>query len=328
MKRSLLLLVFLSLLAISSICFAEEVEVSVAVNSSFVQDVFSHYLIDGQIYVAARVTAEAVGGVVTWKPETRELYIQYQEKLYRLQVGKTIAYGSILEAPPLETSSMGLPDIEKKNAATTQETTENNTQPSTEAATETTTEALQGAPSTDLTTNPLTEIPLIKAPFIKNGITYVPVQFIADSFGLESKWFERTFTLVLLKKDYEVPQALRYARPYTDVDLLWLARIIQAESPSGSLRKKMAVANVVLNRVESPRFPNAIRDVIFSPNQFPPTTRTAFLTLEPSLESMIAAKRALEGNNPIGACLFFNNRPFAGKKADFYEKIEGDFFYK
>lgn len=338
MRRGLLILVFLSLLLFSCMAFAQEVEVSVAINNQFVQDNANHYIIDGQIYVVARVMAEAAGGVVTWIPETQELQIQYLEKTFRLQVSNPIAYATNNEKSNSEDSitavistdgaAVVLPADEetpKGDAAPEQAETTETTEVTGKDATEPTEAATTEVAPTDL---PVTELTLSRAPFVKNGKTYVPIQFITENFGLTAKWFEHSYTLHLYKEGYEVPMALRYQRPYTDVDLLWLARIIQVESPSGSQLKKMAVANVVLNRVKSPRFPNTIKEVIFSPNQFPPTKRASFLTLEPSKESIMAAKRALEGNNPIEGCLFFNNRPFSGKKADFYKKIEGDYFYK
>jgi spore germination cell wall hydrolase CwlJ-like protein len=286
--------------------FAQEVEVSVAINNQFIQDNASHYIIDGQIYVVARVMAEAAGGVVTWIPETQELQIQYLEKTFRLQVGKTTVLTKTAETTKMDESLT----IETAGVAA-----------DTVLPTDEMTEVFSADPN-------VIETNVVKAPFVRNGKTYVPIQFITENFDMTAKWFEHSFTLHLIKEGYEVPLALRYQRPYTDVDLIWLARIIQVETPSGSQYKKMAVANVVLNRVKSPRFPNTIKEVIFSPNQFPPATRESFLTLEPSKESFIAAKRALEGNNPIEGCLFFNNRPFAGKKDDFYKKIEGDYFYK
>lgn len=52
----------------------------------------------------------------------------------------------------------------------------------------------------------------------------------------------------------------------SDIDLL--ATIVRAEAGNQSLEGKRAVADVVLNRVDSDRFPNTIKDVIYQKGQF------------------------------------------------------------
>ena len=54
----------------------------------------------------------------------------------------------------------------------------------------------------------------------------------------------------------------------SDVELF--AALLQCEAPS-DYNSLLAVATVVMNRVESPRFPNNIHDVIYAPGQFEPT---------------------------------------------------------
>ena len=80
---------------------------------------------------------------------------------------------------------------------------------------------------------------------------------------------------------------------------------VTAESAEG----KLAVANVVLNRVNCSEYPDNIYDVIFDTKygtQFEPTANgTVFNT--PSDESVAAAKAALEGENNIGDALYFYN---------------------
>ena len=50
---------------------------------------------------------------------------------------------------------------------------------------------------------------------------------------------------------------------YRPDEVLWLSRIIIAESRGESLLGQIAVGNVVLNRVKSRDFPNTIYGVIF-----------------------------------------------------------------
>ena len=57
----------------------------------------------------------------------------------------------------------------------------------------------------------------------------------------------------------------------TEPDGFWpLVYIVHAEANNQDLTGKKLVADVVLNRVHDPRFPNTIEGVIFQPYQFSP----------------------------------------------------------
>ena len=99
---------------------------------------------------------------------------------------------------------------------------------------------------------------------------------------------------------------LEYAKVDYD-ELSLLARLIQSEAGSAWLdqRWKMAVGEVVLNRVASPEFPDTVAEVICQPGQY----TGAIHSLLPSYESVEAAQLLLEGerviNNP--AVVFQSN---------------------
>lgn len=96
---------------------------------------------------------------------------------------------------------------------------------------------------------------------------------------------------------------------YDDGAVYWLSRIISAEARGESLQGKIAVGNVVLNRVRSNQFPNTIYGVIFDKKygvQFAPTANgTVYNT--PTAESVIAAKMCLEGYSISNTALYFFN---------------------
>jgi hypothetical protein len=164
-----------------------------------------------------------------------------------------------------------------------------------------------------------------------DGRMFVPMDYLAEIMGFE---VERHTLMprVIIKSDvmeFE-PEELGDLPPlyeYTEEDLLWLARIVDIEARDGSVVKKTAVANVVLNRVADPRFPNTIYEVIFQKGQFPPAYYSSFATLEPKEESFTAAKNALMGEVIIEDALYFNYIPFKSKSDDFIRNIEGDYFY-
>ena len=87
---------------------------------------------------------------------------------------------------------------------------------------------------------------------------------------------------------------------YNSESLYWLSRIIYAESGNQPLEGKIAVGNVVLNRVAHPQFPNTVKGVIFQANQFTPV-QNGSINRTPSSESVIAAKLCLDGANTAGS---------------------------
>jgi N-acetylmuramoyl-L-alanine amidase len=93
-------------------------------------------------------------------------------------------------------------------------------------------------------------------------------------------------------------------------DLYWLSRIVEAEAGAEPYQGKIAVANVILNRVNSSAFPDTIKGVIFEyyqgiPQFSPVADGTIYNT--PSEDSIQAAKDALAGGSPVGTATYFFN---------------------
>ena len=164
--------------------------------------------------------------------------------------------------------------------------------------------------------------------FSIDGLSYAPLRFLSENLGLSVEWDGEIYDVKLFKNNFEVSKELIDENHYLATDFELLAKIIEIESNGKSLELNMAVGNVVLNRVKSDRFPDTIYDVLHQKGQFPPVYKESFKTKEASLQSRVAAKRVLEGENNIEECLFFNSKPFSSKKNDFYSKIDGEYFYK
>lgn len=90
-----------------------------------------------------------------------------------------------------------------------------------------------------------------------------------------------------------------------------LAAIIQCEAESEPYEGKIAVGNVILNRVQSTRFPNTITGVIYQNKQFSPVAsgRLAY-RLEAGVndECIRAATEVLNGKHIINALFFRVNK--------------------
>lgn len=168
---------------------------------------------------------------------------------------------------------------------------------------------------------------------IYNDRLYVPVRFLADSLGGETNWDSFYRNVCLSFENIEISaSAINY--DYTDDDVFWLGRIIEAESSGEPFSGKLAVGSVVLNRVESEIFPNTIYGVIFDRNygiQFQPIINGTIYNT-PSTDSISAAKYALKGVKPVGDCLYFLNPKTAQShwiinNRTYYSTIKNHDFY-
>lgn len=91
----------------------------------------------------------------------------------------------------------------------------------------------------------------------------------------------------------------------TDLDLL--ARIVRAEAQAEPFEGKVAVAAVVLNRLESPKFPDTIQGVIYQRGQFQPV-QNGQISKPADEESKQAVHAALtEMRDIANDALFFYN---------------------
>lgn len=82
---------------------------------------------------------------------------------------------------------------------------------------------------------------------------------------------------------------------YSDEDLWYLSRVIQAEAGYCTTEMMEGVASVVVNRVESELFPDTIRDVIEQPGQY--STLSWLDTLTPTDEAVAVAVDVLENGS-------------------------------
>lgn len=93
---------------------------------------------------------------------------------------------------------------------------------------------------------------------------------------------------------------------YTSSDLYLLAKCIYAEARGESYTGQVAVGAVVLNRVDSPDFPNTIAGVIYQRNAFTAVS-DGQINLEPNQTAINAALDAMNGWDPTYGCLYYYN---------------------
>lgn len=105
----------------------------------------------------------------------------------------------------------------------------------------------------------------------------------------------------------------------TEDDKEVLLRIVEAEATSEDVKGRMLVANVIMNRVVSKKFPNSIAEVVFQNNgvtyQFAPIKDGRYWTVNVSDKTREAVERVLAGEDYSQGALYFAARKLANKKA-------------
>lgn len=104
----------------------------------------------------------------------------------------------------------------------------------------------------------------------------------------------------------------------SDADYEALLRIVQAEAGCEDEKGKMLVAGVVLNRVESSRFPDTVREVVFQNEngvyQFSPVANGSYDKAVVSEETRAAVDKVLAGEDVTQGALYFAARKYADEE--------------
>lgn len=111
----------------------------------------------------------------------------------------------------------------------------------------------------------------------------------------------------------------------SDNDYETLLRIVEAEAGGEDLKGRTLVANVIMNRVKHPEFPNTVTEVVWESTngvpQFSPTYDGRIGEVTVSEETREAVKHALEGVDYSEGALFFIQKSAAEKhNVSWFEK--------
>ena len=127
---------------------------------------------------------------------------------------------------------------------------------------------------------------------------------LAKAFCLDLVWNADSRSVSLTSTGKRL---LTAAEVYNSEDIYWLSRIINAEAGGEPFLGKIAVGNVVLNRVRSSQYPNTVKGVVFDRKygvQFTPVANGTIYNT-PGYTETLAAKICLEGATLSGEILFF-----------------------
>ena len=146
--------------------------------------------------------------------------------------------------------------------------------------------------------------------FTEEDILYIPLSRAAKAFGFDITYVPEDNTTYLTRLRSAVVPGEEF---YDEEELYWLSKIIHAEAQGEPFDGKLAVGNVILNRVESEEFPDTVYDVIFDDEhgvQFTPTVNGA-IHQKPNADSVLAAKLCLDDAVLNSQMLYFLNESIA-----------------
>ena len=161
------------------------------------------------------------------------------------------------------------------------------------------------------------------------GKVTVPLSVLVKAFDARLSWDAASGTVVVNRGSGAIQSGDSY---YNQDDLFWLSRIIQAECGNQPLEGRMAVGNVVMNRVKNPAFPSTVKGVLSQKNQFTTWKNGALANRTPNATSVIAAKLVLDGGeveSTKGATFFdSNSNSWAARNKTCVAVIGNHKFYK
>ena len=131
------------------------------------------------------------------------------------------------------------------------------------------------------------------------------IRFQRD-YGLNAEGYIGPLTLQMLGID-------TYSQGGGSNDLYLLAKCVFGEARGESYVGQVAVAAVILNRVEHPSFPNTIAGVVYQPWAFT-AVFDGQINLEPNQSAYSAAQDALNGWDPTYGCIYYYNPVTATNK--------------
>ena len=132
------------------------------------------------------------------------------------------------------------------------------------------------------------------------------------------RWTRNFFilaSLLIIVSVIFVPQKTMGQNTSRVSDVQLLARAINGEARGEPYEGQVAVGAVILNRVNSPNFPDTIAGVIYQPGAFTAVSDGQInVPIDPNSTVVKAAQDALNGWDPTYGCLYYWNPETATSK--------------
>ena len=112
---------------------------------------------------------------------------------------------------------------------------------------------------------------------------------------------------------------------YTSRDLELLAKIVTKEANKSHLQGCIAVANVILNRINSSKFPNTVEDVVYQKNQFSTSGLDSKTPSSTAIEAVTAV--FVNGQTVLPSNVYYFRTASSWSGHELYGEIGGNYFY-
>lgn len=97
-----------------------------------------------------------------------------------------------------------------------------------------------------------------------------------------------------------------YSTTFSDNEIQMMAQMVHGEARGESFKGKVAVASVILNRIDSSKFPNSVDEVLFESLAFTAVADGQY-NMTPNKDAYRAVYHAIQGWDPSkGATFYFN----------------------
>jgi len=170
----------------------------------------------------------------------------------------------------------------------------------------------------------------------KNGsIGYISEKYVKFAFNmdtgmtlkeLEEKELQDAITKAFERAQiFSVPETTRKPMTMTEDELYLFATVIYTESGDQGYNGMLAVANIILNRIENGHWGDTLEEVLFSPGQFAGARQELIDRAQARgipQSCYTVAKDALAGRNNIGDFLFFRTTDSAMRVSDYLTYTE------
>ena len=105
-----------------------------------------------------------------------------------------------------------------------------------------------------------------------------------------------------------VKTVIRYRIPVNKTSRRIMERIVEAEAGDQNVAGRQMVANVIINRIKSPDFPNSVKSVVFAHRQFSPVSNGSYYRVSVSNLTKKAVEKALKEKDNTKGALYFMYR--------------------
>lgn len=106
----------------------------------------------------------------------------------------------------------------------------------------------------------------------------------------------------------KVKTVIRYRLKLNSSSRRILERIVEAEAGDQDVKGRQMVANVVINRIQSKKFPNTVKSVVFAHRQFSPIANGSYYRVSVSGKTKQAVEKALKEKDNTKGALYFMYR--------------------